>query len=334
MPITARQIHNQNPLSALTAHLQRDLEKMDQIIDHHLTSDVPLIPTIGRHLISAGGKRLRPLLTIASYRLFEATKTDVLGLAAAVEFIHTATLLHDDVVDDSKLRRGIPSANELWGNSSSVLVGDFLFARAFQLMVEARHPEVLDILASTAARIAEGEVLQLSLCHQLDVKVESLLQIIEAKTAALFAAATHVGPLMAQNSKDALALRAYGYNLGMTFQIVDDILDYTASTPQLGKEVGDDFREGKVTLPLILAYGHCDREEKVFFQRALIDPDQNPADFDKAFQILQNRDGFTQAYALAKEYSAKALQALSPLADHPIKEVLADLVDHCLQRTC
>jgi len=220
------------------------------LLTRHLDISVTLIPTLGRHLIYAGGKRLRPLLTIACYRLFKEDGDGAIGLAAAVEFIHTATLLHDDVIDESKLRRGLPTANELWGNQASVLVGDFLFARSFQLMIDSNNSEVLRILADAAACISEGEVLQLSLCHNLDVKIEDSLRVIEAKTATLFAAACEVGALMATDKARATLLRLYGQNLGMAFQIVDDILDYCANEAELGKEIGNDFREGKITLPV------------------------------------------------------------------------------------
>ncbi|MGV8948268.1 MAG: polyprenyl synthetase family protein [Candidatus Paracaedibacter sp.] len=323
-----------DPFASLKALLQEDLKKVDQIIEHNLDSSVPLIPTMGRHLISAGGKRLRPLLTIACHRLFDKGDDAALGLAAAVEFIHTATLLHDDVIDESRLRRGLPTANAVWGNQPSVLVGDFLFARSFQLMVESNNSEVLKILANAAACIAEGEILQLSVCHNLEAKVEDALRVIEAKTATLFAAACQVGALMACQTTHAIALRDYGRNLGMAFQIVDDILDYCAQTNHLGKDVGDDFREGKITLPVILAYPHCLDDEKGFLKKTLIDHDQSPEDLFHALQLLHERQGIAKAYELATAYGEKARQALEPLPPHPIKDLLAGLIDHSLQRQC
>lgn len=334
MPVTATEKKDFDPLVTLRALLHQDLQRVDQIIDRNLDSSVSLIPTMGRHLISAGGKRLRPLLTTASYRLFEERGDAALRLAAAVEFIHTATLLHDDVIDESQLRRGLPTANAVWGNQPSVLVGDFLFARSFQLMVESNNPDVLKILANAAACISEGEILQLSLCHNLEVKIEDSLRVIEAKTATLFAAACQVGALMANQTTHALALRDYGQNLGMAFQIVDDILDYCANANRLGKEAGDDFREGKITLPVILAYPHCQDDEKAFLRKTLIDHHQTPDDLPHALDLLYKRQGITKAYDLAATYSAKAHQALKTLPDHPIKDLLADLIGHSLQRQC
>lgn len=332
MAIAACEKRDKDPLSDLKTLLKEDLKGVDQIIGRNLESSVTLIPTIGRHLIYAGGKRLRPLLTVACYRLFNTTGDGAIGLAAAVEFIHTATLLHDDVIDESKLRRGLPTANELWGNQPSVLVGDFLFARSFQLMIESNNAEVLKILASAASTISEGEVLQLSLCHSLDVSIEDSLRIIEAKTATLFASACQVGTLMASEPSYASALRAYGLNLGMAFQIVDDILDYSACGPQLGKEVGDDFREGKITLPVILALQNCDTTEKEYFKRTLIDHRQTPEDLATALDILEKRKGLIKAYEVAATYGEKALKSLENIPSHPIKDLLVDLVDHCLQR--
>ena len=332
MTIATCKKRDKDPLSDLKTLLEKDLKGVDQIIDHNLESSVPLIPTIGRHLIYAGGKRLRPLLTVACYRLFDAAGDGAIGLAAAVEFIHTATLLHDDVIDESKLRRGLPTANELWGNQASVLVGDLLFARSFQLMINANNSQVLKILASAAATISEGEVLQLSLSHSLEIKVEDSLRIIEAKTATLFAAACQVGTLMAGHPSHAIALRTYGLNLGMAFQIVDDILDYCAWEGELGKEIGDDFREGKVTLPVILALQSSDIMDKEFFKRTLIDHIQTPEDLPKALGILKKRNGLDKAYELASLYGDKALKCLETIPPHPIKDLLVDLVDHCLHR--
>lgn len=334
MSLAALKRSDNDPLLILKSLLHQDVKKIDQIIERHLDSSISLIPTIGRHLIYAGGKRLRPLLTIASFRLFKDEGEEALGLAAAVEFIHTATLLHDDVIDESKLRRGLPTANELWGNQASVLVGDFLFARSFQLMIEANNAEVLKILANAAACISEGEVLQLSLCHNLEVKMEDSLRIIEAKTATLFAAACEVGALMATHKAHASALRAYGQNLGMAFQIVDDILDYCAHEAQLGKKIGNDFREGKITLPIILIHPHCQNDEKEFFKRTLIDQNQTSEDLPQALEILLKYNGINKAYDLAATYGEKARQALEILPEHPIKGLLVHLVDYCLKREC
>lgn len=334
MPLIVQNATEQDPLSSLKNLLHHDLEKVNQIITQYLESSVSLIPTIGHHLIDAGGKRIRPLLTIASHRLFNDQEDghEMLKLAAAVEFIHTATLLHDDVVDNSELRRGFSTASHLWGNKPSILVGDFLFARSFQLMIASRHPNVLTILANAAASIAEGEVLQLSLCHNLEVSLEDLLRVIEAKTAVLFASACEVGALTASHSHNAQALRNYGLNMGMAFQIIDDILDYQAHASQLGKTIGDDFREGKITLPILLTYPHCTSDEKFFWHRTLIDHQQGDTDLIKALDILQKHQGLEKAYELAKEYGQQAKESLQMIPNHPLKTHLLNLIDHCLQR--
>ena len=332
MSLTAPQMNEYDPLSTLRILLQDDMGRVDQIIDRHLSSSVPLIPTLARHLIYAGGKRLRPLLTLACYRLFNDSGEEANGLAAAVEFIHTATLLHDDVIDESKLRRGQVTANHMWGNQASVLVGDFLFARSFQLMIEAKNVEVLKILSDAAACISEGEVLQLSLCQTLDIMTDDSLRIIEAKTAALFAAACEVGTLLSNETTQAKSMRSYGLNLGMAFQIVDDILDYSADEGKLGKDIGNDFREGKITLPLILTYPHCSGEEKDFFNRTLIEHHQTPDDLSMAINIIQKHKGLTKAYELAATFADKARQSLENLPPHPIKDLLEQLVAQSLQR--
>lgn len=321
-----------DPVTILKHIMCDDMRKVDQIIEKQLQSSVALIPKLAHHLFKAGGKRLRPLLTLASYRLFKDDQNKALELAAAVEFIHTATLLHDDVIDESNLRRGVPTANDLWGNQASVLVGDFLFARSFQLMIDANNVDVLKILADASASISEGEVLQLSLCHHLDVKVEDALRVIEAKTATLFAAACEVGALMATHKEHAACLHAYGLNLGMAFQIVDDILDYSADQAKLGKEVGNDFREGKVTLPIILSYPSCDSQEKEFLKRTLVEQHQTPNDLPKIFEILHKHNGLDKAFDMAETFGKKAIKALDGLPNHPIKTSLVKLVQFSLER--
>jgi len=321
-----------DPLISLKDYLYEDLQGVDQIIDHYLKSSVTLIPALAQHLIYAGGKRLRPLLTLACYRLFKNGDNAAMGLAAAVEFIHTATLLHDDVIDESKLRRGHPTANELWGNQASILVGDFLFARSFQLMIETNHPQVLKILSNASARISEGEILQLSVCHNLKAKTEELLEVTEAKTAILFAAACEVGALLASHEIHAAALQEFGQNLGMTFQIIDDILDYTAQTAQLGKQTGDDLREGKITLPIILTYPQCQPHEQQLFEKIFVNRRQTPEDFTRVLEVLYKYSGLKQAYGFANHYGEKARQALFPIPSHPLKDILIGLVDYCLKR--
>lgn len=332
MPLMAQNIKDTDPLTALKILLKEDIKALDQVISDQLNSSVPLIPKVGQHLLHAGGKRLRPLLTIASYRLFQTEDNNAIDLAAAVEFIHNATLLHDDVIDESKLRRGVPSANEIWGNQASVLVGDFLLARSFQLMLTPNNPEVLRILADAAACISEGEILQLSLCHKIDISLKDSLRIIEAKTARLFAAACEVGALLASHEIHASALHDYGHNLGISFQIIDDILDYCANEQELGKEVGNDFREGKITLPIILTYPHCTSGEKRFLEKTLIEYHQSPDDFSNILTILQKYNGLKEAYDIATQYGQNATQALQSIPDNKIKYLLISLVDYCLKR--
>jgi octaprenyl-diphosphate synthase len=332
MPINAHQLKDCDPLSTLKSLLFKDLSGVDRIIDQQMSSSVPMIPALGRHLIKAGGKRLRPLLTLASYRLFQQDGEEAYGLAAAVEFIHNATLLHDDVIDESKVRRGVATANELWGNQASVLVGDFLFARSFQLMVAANNPQVLQSLANAAACISEGEVMQLSLCQKFDITMEECLQILEAKTATLFAAACEVGVLLTNHKEHASALRNYGLNLGLAFQIVDDILDYCANERALGKEVGNDFRDGKITLPIILTLPYCSEGENDFLKKTFIGHNQSIDDFNEVLKILKKYKGLEDAYALAEKYGKLSQQALVPIADHPIKDLLLQLIDYCLKR--
>src|SRR4051812_27076487 len=254
-PISSTASSGEDALTALTELVRGDLEACNRLIVDRVQSPVALIPQLAAHIVAAGGKRLRPLLTLAAARLCGYRGERHVALAACVEFIHTATLLHDDVVDESALRRGQASANALFGNKPSVLVGDFLFARAFQLMVRDGSLEVLAILSAAAATIAEGEVLQLVTQNDTGTTEAQYLQVIEGKTAALFAAATRIGAVVADRpAAEAEALDAYGRNLGTAFQLVDDALDYAAEQAQLGKTVGDDFREGKITLPVLLAF--------------------------------------------------------------------------------
>jgi octaprenyl-diphosphate synthase len=263
-------------LDALRNLCATDMERVNQLILNNMESNVPLIPQLAGHLIAAGGKRLRPLLTLASAGICNYRGKNHISLATAVEFIHTATLLHDDVVDDSGLRRGRDTANSVWGNQSTVLVGDFLFSRAFRLMVQSDSIRVLDILANASAVIAEGEVAQLTTANNTDTEEDSYLNVISSKTAALFAAACQIGAVIGERpSQEENALYQYGLNLGIAFQLVDDYLDYGASDNRLGKDVGDDFREGKITLPVILAFRRGKTEEQDFWRRTLENLDQN-----------------------------------------------------------
>ncbi|MBM3929103.1 MAG: polyprenyl synthetase family protein, partial [Sphingomonadales bacterium] len=257
-----------DPMLALVAH---DMNLVNKEILDRMQSDIPLIPELAGHLIAGGGKRMRPMLTLASAKLLGYPGTRHHRLAAAVEFIHTATLLHDDVVDSSDLRRGRRTANIIWGNPASVLVGDFLFSRSFELMVEDGSLKVLKILSNASAVIAEGEVNQLTAVRKIDLSEERYLDIIGAKTAALFAAACRIAAVVAERPEsDEAALDAYGRNLGIAFQLVDDAIDYTSDAGTMGKDAGDDFREGKMTLPIILAYARADAEGRSFWQDAVL----------------------------------------------------------------
>lgn len=324
-----------DPLNDLSELLDSDIQAVNTLIVKEAASSTDLIPSVAQHLIKAGGKRLRPLLTLAANRLCGGDGIKSYPLAAAVEFIHTATLLHDDVVDNSQLRRGKPSANAVWGNKASVLVGDFLFSRSFQLMVKPNDNEVLKTLSNAAATIAEGEVLQLTYSHDLNISATIAIQIIGAKTAELFAAACSVGALVSghgQKDELAAALREYGYNLGLIFQITDDVLDYTADVKGLGKSLGDDFFEGKITLPVIMCYPNCTEEEKSFWQDTLLNGNAKESDFEKAIELIEQHHGFEQCQSLAKKYAEQAHLALDKLPDHEMIINLRNIIEFCLNR--
>ncbi len=322
-----------NALDQLRELCKADLSRVNQLIVDHMQSNVPLIPELAGHLVAAGGKRIRPLLTLASARLCGYDGAKHIGLAAAVEFIHTATLLHDDVVDESDLRRGRETANAVWGNQASVLVGDFLFSRSFRLMVESESLEVLDILASASAVIAEGEVAQLTTANDTATTEEDYLFVIRSKTAALFAAACKVGGLIAARERaDAEALERYGENLGIAFQLVDDYLDYSANAETLGKEVGDDFREGKITLPIVLAMRRGDADAQAFWRRTLEELDQQPGDLERAIEMLTANEALSDTLIRARGYADTARAALAGLPDNAHRQALADIVDFCVER--
>ena len=310
-----------------------DMGAVDRLITLRLDSPVPVIPALAQHLIAAGGKRLRPLLTVAAARLAGARGDHCLKLAAAVEFVHTATLLHDDVVDGSKLRRGKVAAHLIWGGSSSVLVGDFLFARAFELMVEAGSMRALHILARASSVIAEGEVLQLTRAHDLNLEQETYLEIIGAKTAELFAAAAEAGAVSAEApEREISALRQFGFNLGIAFQLVDDALDYGGATETLGKNAGDDFREGKATLPLLLAIAHTGAREADFWERTLTRLDQTDADFRRARDLIIAAGALKATGELARKYAEEAKTALQVFPDNDWRRALHSLADFAVTR--
>jgi octaprenyl-diphosphate synthase len=322
-----------NPLDRLAALLDADMKTVNALILRHMDSSVPLIPQIAAYLIAAGGKRIRPLLTIGAAGLYGGGQDRAPGLAACVEFIHTATLLHDDVVDESTQRRGKDSANLVFGNQASVLVGDFLFSRAFQLMTADGSLDVLRILSNASAVIAEGEVMQLAAAGDLATGMEQYNKIIAAKTAALFAAACEIGPVIAgQDKAQQEALRVYGHELGMAFQIADDILDYSAAQEKLGKTVGDDFREGKLTAPVIIALTAADDTERAFWHRTMVEKAQTPADLPAALAILKKHDALKRGADLARAHAAKAVESLGITPEGPLKPLLAGLAAYTVDR--
>ncbi len=310
-----------------------DMSRVNRIILDRCGSDVEMIPEVARHLIDSGGKRLRPMLTIAAAQMCGYTGEHHILLAASVEFMHTATLLHDDVVDESNMRRGKQSARMVWGNQASVLVGDFLLGQAFRMMVEVGSLAALDVLSHAATVIAEGEVLQLSTAKNLETNEDEYLAVIRAKTAALFAAAAEVGPIVAGSAKPVVsAFRSYGTNLGLAFQLVDDALDYGGSTALLGKNVGDDFREGKVTLPVVLAYRRGSDVERAFWQEAIVNGKTGDAELMHAMGLLRKYDAIGDTVARARHYTEMARDALAPMKGSAHKEALVEVLEFCLSR--
>ena len=324
----------QKPLDRLSAALSDEMGAVNALIRDRMASrHAPRIPEVTAHLVEAGGKRLRPMLTLAAAKMLDYRGTFHLNLAAAVEFIHTATLLHDDVVDESSQRRGRPTANLLWDNKSSVLVGDYLLARSFLLMVETGSLRVLEILSSASATISEGEVLQLTAAQDLRTDEGVYLQVVRGKTAALFSAATEVGAVIAGGTDQQIAgLRDYGDALGIAFQIADDLLDYGGTSETIGKNVGDDFRERKLTLPVIKAVALADADERAFWQRVIEAGDQREGDLDRALQIMRGHGTLEAARADALDWAARARAALAPLPGGPIRDMLADLADYVVAR--
>ncbi|CCQ73638.1 polyprenyl synthetase family protein [Magnetospira sp. QH-2] len=320
-------------LETLTALVADDMKGVNRLIVERMDSPVALIPQLAGHIVAAGGKRLRPMLTLASARMCGHQEQRHVGLATCVEFIHTATLLHDDVVDESDLRRGESSANALWGNKPSVLVGDFLFSRAFELMVENGSLKVLAILSGASSTIAEGEVHQLITTNDTDTGEAAYLDVIKGKTAALFAAACRVGAVVADRPDvEEEALDSYGMNLGIVFQLIDDMLDYSAKQAELGKTVGDDFREGKITLPIILAFRRGTEEEREFWRRTLENLNQDEGDLERAIELMEKREALVDTVARARHYGAIARDALGIFPDNPERQALIDIVDFCIER--
>ncbi|WP_425531966.1 polyprenyl synthetase family protein [Ancylobacter koreensis] len=313
--------------------VRADMDRVNALILSRTGSQVTMIPEVAQHLISSGGKRLRPMLTVATGTLAGYEGEGAVKLAASVEFMHTATLLHDDVVDDSEMRRGKLAARMLWGNEASVLVGDFLLGQAFRMMIEVGNMRALDILSNAAVVIAEGEVAQLAAAKNIATDEEAYLAVIRGKTAELFAAACEVGPVLAGRAPaEQAACRDYGMNLGIAFQLVDDVLDYGGSKAALGKNVGDDFREGKITLPIVLAVRSADEEERGFWRRCLEEGEIGEGDLERALALLTRHGALTETIERARAYGAAAKQALEVFPDSPAKAALIDVVDFCIAR--
>ena len=311
-----------------------DMARVDETILSRAASHVSMIPDIARHLIASGGKRLRPMLTLATSSLCDYSGAGHIKLAAAVEFMHTATLLHDDVVDESDMRRGKLAARMLWGNEASVLVGDFLLGQAFKMMVEVGSLPCLDVLSSAAVVIAEGEVMQLSAAKDTQTSEDAYLEVIRAKTAALFGAACEVGAILGDRSKaEAAACRDYGVNLGIAFQLIDDALDYGGTAATLGKNVGDDFREGKITLPVVLAFRRGSEAERAFWRRALEDGSRSDGDLEAAVATLRRHRALEDTVERARHYGAMACDALGLFPDSRWKRALTDVVAFCIDRS-
>ena len=325
----------QKPHDQMAAYLADDLVDVNALIRARMASEyAPRIPEVTAHLVEAGGKRLRPMLTLAAARMCGYEGPFHIHLAATVEFIHTATLLHDDVVDESAQRRGRPTANLLWDNQSSVLVGDYLFSRSFQLMVETGSMRVLDILANASATIAEGEVLQLTAARDIATTEATYLQIIRGKTAALFSAATEVGGVIAGADEPLVkALFDYGDALGIAFQTVDDLLDYQGQSASTGKNIGDDFRERKLTLPVIKAITKADPKEHAFWKRTIEKGQQEEGDLETAIALLNKHGALADTRDEAIAWAAKSTAAISSLPEHPVKQMLIDLADYVVERT-
>ena len=323
-----------NSVDDLQLYFAQDMQAVDKLINSYITSNVtPVISELSNHLINAGGKRLRPLLTLAASDLCNYSGASHIKLAASIEFIHTATLLHDDVVDESFQRRGKPTANILWDNQSSVLVGDYLFSKSFQLMVETDSLKVLSILADASSTISEGEILQLSAVRNIKTDESAYFKIIEGKTAALFAAATEVGAVISNvEDKEADALANFGKALGISFQITDDLLDYVGSAEVLGKNIGDDFKEGKVTLPLIKAISKSSKEEKRFWEEVINKGMQKSSDLEHALLLMRQHNVFDETRSEAIKWSKKARNYLDIFPESKTKVILQELTYFVVER--
>lgn len=310
-----------------------DMDRVNALILSKAGSDVEMIPEVANHLISSGGKRLRPMMTLAAATMFGYQGEGHVQLATSVEFMHTATLLHDDVVDESDLRRGKSTARMIWGNQASVLVGDYLLGQAFKMMVDVGSLDALDVLATSASVIAEGEVMQLAAAKNMETTEDEYLAVIKAKTAALFSAAAEVGPIIANSSRaNRLALRSYGLNLGLAFQLVDDALDYGGSAADLGKNVGDDFREGKITMPLLLSYRRGSEDERAFWKQAIEQGNNDDASLQQAISLMTKHGSIADTVQRARHFGEIARDALAPLPQSAQKQALIEVIDFCISR--
>jgi octaprenyl-diphosphate synthase len=331
--IPLEEVARESRAEALLALVAADMQRVNQTILAHAGSHVAMIPEIANHLISSGGKRLRPMLTLATAGLCGYGGDGHVKLAAAVEFMHTATLLHDDVVDESDMRRGKLAARMLWGNEATVLVGDYLLGQAFKMMVEVGSLPCLDVLSSAAVVIAEGEVMQLATAKDTQTSEDDYLAVIRAKTAALFGAASEVGPTLAARPKaEIAACRGYGINLGIAFQLIDDALDYGGTSAKLGKNVGDDFREGKITLPVVLSFRRGSEHERAFWRRTLEQGEIADRDLETAIATMHKHRSLEDTVERARHYGAKARDALELFPASAWKAALIEVVDFCIDR--
>lgn len=318
------------PLVDLTS---ADMGRVNSLILSKTGSDVEMIPEVAKHLIDSGGKRLRPMLTLSAAQMCGYEGEHHITLAASVEFMHTATLLHDDVVDESDMRRGKQAARMVWGNQASVLVGDFLLGQAFRMMVDAGSMEALDVLSTASTVIAEGEVMQLAAAQSMETTEDDYLAVIRGKTAALFSAACEVGPIVADSEKPVRdAFRSFGMNLGLAFQLIDDALDYSGSKADLGKNVGDDFHEGKITLPVLLAYRRGSEDERAFWRASMESDEADDKALKQAMTLLKKHNAIDDTVARARHYGEIARDALAPLPSSPHKQALLDVVEFCISR--
>ncbi len=328
---------NQKAAKASIAPLMQlvgeDMTRVNTLILSKTGSEVEMIPEVAQHLIDSGGKRLRPMITLAAAQMCGYEGDGHVTLAASVEFMHTATLLHDDVVDESDMRRGKLAARMLWGNEASVLVGDFLLGQAFRMMVEVGSLEALDVLSHAATVIAEGEVMQLATAKNLETTEDEYLEVVRSKTAALFAAAAEVGPIIAEQPASTISgFRSYGTNLGLAFQLIDDALDYGGNSQEMGKNTGDDFREGKVTLPVVLAYRRGSDEERNFWKEAIVSDTNDDAALAKATELLRRHEAISDTVLRARHYADMARDALGPMPQSAHKDALIDVLEFCISR--